>query len=651
MDLHVALFKKPSHDTLQEMKENEAFSAFFARYQQFKQSVRDGHLGKTAQFWLSYMAIVWLILTLIKATKMNDMQLHLASLYSLCPILFAYDHTNYARYLPFYILAILNLNTTQPGAEDLLRNNDISVRRSSVPLSRNAVDITIEQTINRHAESQGGIIGFSRNYAAYYRWCVTRHYRTKLVEATLFLADIFPDEPSVHKEFQPAQIKSSETATSQMTDAIGNFTDLFSVENRNELHCIASGKPAPEDVRQILLQAHERGQSAINEFIQTRLVDKIVPFHDPLKRLKLKTFASVGVVKKVKSTQNKMLQIKAERNIFGQLVVLSVEHNIDLQVTLSYPLGPVPYVLATADGMPVRTDKFRTDKSKILHHFEPCIEHVTAPASEAVAHVIDDNASLYVLSPVPDNFQGVAETVFDRLPKSARVDFVTDTYKDISIKSFERQRRGTSENVLISGPKTKTPKDWKAFMSNAENKAQLIKLLFSEWQKDSYAKRLQSRDLYFAISDKCYQLTNIDGNAVEVRPVDALATSQEEADTWIKLHCLHICETVPTITQIVIRSPDTDVLLLLLKYAQQIGSVVLFDTGTSDKRRLLNVKQIFEVKGSDLCSVLPALHCFTGCDTVSSFVRRGKITPIENTSEVLCLNAWENMKLFGCVCR
>ena len=102
LDLLVALFKKPSHDTLQEMKANEVFCAFFARYQQFKQSARDGHLGKTAQFWLSYMDIVWLILTLIKATKMNDLQLHLASGYSLCPILFAYDHTNYARCLSVY---------------------------------------------------------------------------------------------------------------------------------------------------------------------------------------------------------------------------------------------------------------------------------------------------------------------------------------------------------------------------------------------------------------------------------------------------------------------------------------------------------------------------------------------------------------------
>ena len=166
---------------------------------------------------------------------MNDFQLHSASLYSLCPILFAYDHTNYAQYLPVYLMTMMNLNITHPGAENLLRDNGFSVRRSSVPLSRNAVDITIEQTINRHAKSQGGIIGFSRNYAAYYRWCLTRHYRAKLVEATLFSADIFPDELTVHKEFQPAQIKSSEIATSQMKEAIINFTNQFEVENKDDL--------------------------------------------------------------------------------------------------------------------------------------------------------------------------------------------------------------------------------------------------------------------------------------------------------------------------------------------------------------------------------------------------------------------------------
>ena len=102
-------------------------------------------------------------------------------------------------------------------------------------------------------------------------------------------------------------------------------------------------------------------------------------------------------------------------------------------------------------------------------------------------------------------------------------------HKENSIKSCERKRRGTSETLLISGQKTKAPKDWKGFMANDEIKTQLIKLRFGEWQKASYAKRLHGRDIYFAISEECYHLTSTDAETVEVNTVDALATSQEEA--------------------------------------------------------------------------------------------------------------------------
>ena len=69
---------------------------------------------------------------------------------------------------------------------------------------------------------------------------------------------------------------------------------------------------------------------------------------------------------------------------------------------------------------------------------------------------------------------------------------------------------------------------------------------------------------------------------------------------------MHICETAASATHVIVRSPDTDVLVLLLKYAKNFDPVILFNTGTGSKRRLLNIKQIIEVTGSDLCSVLPA---------------------------------------------
>ena len=130
----------------------------------------------------------------------------------------------------------------------------------------------------------------------------------------------------------------------------------------DEVFCLSSGKPAPQDVKTDALRADDCGRAAMETFIKERMVEKSVPFHDPIKRQKLKTFATTSLVKKVKSSDNKLVQIKTERNIFGQLVLLSVENNIDLQVTLSYPLGLVPFSLAYADGMPSKTDK-----AKLMH--------------------------------------------------------------------------------------------------------------------------------------------------------------------------------------------------------------------------------------------------------------------------------------------
>ena len=87
-----------------------------------------------------------------------------------------------------------------------------------------------------------------------------------------------------------------------------------------------------------------------------------------------------------------------------------------------------------------------------------------------------------------------------------------------------------------------------------------------------------------------------------------------------------LSQTASPTTHIIERSSDTGVLVLILKYAQHIDPIVLFDTGTGNKRRLLNVKQIVEIKWFELRLALTALHCLTGGDKIRAFLRKGKIT-------------------------
>jgi hypothetical protein len=92
---------------------------------------------------------------LLRATKANNLSLHVASLQKIIQLLFSYDHHNSARYSAVYLQTMLNLPTTHRDAETLLQEKGVHREQASVPGLRYAEDITIEQMINKYAKSQG----------------------------------------------------------------------------------------------------------------------------------------------------------------------------------------------------------------------------------------------------------------------------------------------------------------------------------------------------------------------------------------------------------------------------------------------------------------------------------------------------------------
>ena len=59
-------------ENLHAAMQNEALANFLEEYSSFKQQVRDGSQGKTAQFWLTHMNHVLLVLSLLYGVKIND---------------------------------------------------------------------------------------------------------------------------------------------------------------------------------------------------------------------------------------------------------------------------------------------------------------------------------------------------------------------------------------------------------------------------------------------------------------------------------------------------------------------------------------------------------------------------------------------------
>ena len=142
-----------------------------------------------------------------------------------------------------------------------------------------------------------------------------------------------------------------------------------------------------------------------------------------------------------------------------------------------------------------------------------------------------------------------------------------------------------------------------------------------------YAKLYGQRRILFTCGTNCVSLHSLDGSLVSDIEEDLYSTSQEEADTRLILHSVLASKFIPDGMQIVVRSPDTDVLILLVSHCHRIKRPTLFDTGTGNNRRLISVNQIAHAVGPDVAEALLAFHAFTGCDTTSSFVRNGKRGP------------------------
>ena len=128
---------------------------------------------------------------------------------------------------------------------------------------------------------------------------------------------------------------------------------------------------------------------------------------------------------------------------------------------------------------------------------------------------------------------------------------------------------------------------------------------------------------------QCFCLSSSDGRHTVSTPVPDLYSSQEEADTRMLLHCQYASHRTSTETNIIVRSPDTDVLVILISYAKCMSQQILFDTGTGNKRRMISITNICDTIGAEVCAALPALHAFTGSDCISAFVRQGKVKPFK----------------------
>ena len=209
-----------------------------------------------------------------------------------------------------------------------------------------------------------------------------------------------------------------------------------------------------------------------------------------------------------------------------------------------------------------------------------------------------------------------------------RVDFVCDTYPDISIKNAERSRRARGDGIRtrILHCDQPCPKQWKRYLSVGGNKEELIEFLFNQWHQDCYAPYY--RGTLYVTHGECCHCLKVQNEHVACTEVSELYSSQEEADTRLLLHAFHVSQQVNRDT-IIIQTPNTDVAVIACSVAHKIHSRILLNTGIKYRQRIIDITSVANNMGINICKALPGFHAFTGSDSTSSFCGHEKKVPFE----------------------
>lgn len=149
----------------------------------------------------------------------------------------------------------------------------------------------------------------------------------------------------------------------------------------------------PPDSAACLLKSYELGTAQMEKFVEQRLNTNEVKFWDALPNLKIKTYATMIQKKKVKTTDEKLVTVSADRDLFGRLMIAAKAKDIRMKEVLTYELSAVPFSLAHSDG-----SLRKTDKSVLLTELEkkvdvqPRLPQVASSNQMSTAHIFDGMA-------------------------------------------------------------------------------------------------------------------------------------------------------------------------------------------------------------------------------------------------------------------
>lgn len=185
---------------------------------------------------------------------------------------------------------------------------------------------------------------------------------------------------------------------------------------------------------------------------------------------------------KLKGADLKIMELTVTRDMFGELLILCHEQNIDLKYAITFPILPIPLMLGRIDGA-MNT----TQKSALVRHLEKFTRELQYEYEPDVV-LID---FMFILrceaSILPKVYSEVARHLLKKVCafKASTIIMVCDTYpEEPTIKDMCHGERGDIDESFGNsiGRGQSRPKNMNIALQSSKYKQMLLSFLIEEWK-------------------------------------------------------------------------------------------------------------------------------------------------------------------------
>ena len=333
--------------------------------EEFAQEKRNGKHGKTAKYWMGYVDMLHLYHEFSGSIRTGDLDLYIYCLQRMTVSFFTFNHQNYSRWFTVYHNKLLKLKNSHLDIYEEFKNGCFSLKRTSKLFSRIPIDLTLEQTINADAAYQrSGIILLTNSISARQRLAKNHSIRTSIL-SKLFEELRITRKEDTSKELNLHRVKKNCHHLEKIISSINDtMNPLASTIEKEHLFNIVNGKVALGEKAGFLTKVWTFGFSARDCFIKD-CNDDPNAYQNPIKRQKIKNFASEAGSYKVSSKNKSLVSVSMTRDLFGSILYHVFQAEVDMEQILKYLLTPLPLSISHMSGT-MQKNCFKSLKKELL---------------------------------------------------------------------------------------------------------------------------------------------------------------------------------------------------------------------------------------------------------------------------------------------